>query len=119
MALSDEDKFRVVNHLGYSGKVLIEGSTHYNSIVNSRLNNLNAYIEDEVDSLLTQIDAAKVKLNSSPDSFKVKQVGDIHFNVQGGQSLISKEYKRLLTNLSNLLDIPSRIRSGLNVNVVQ
>ncbi len=118
MALSNEDKFRVVYSLGYAGKVLVVGSREYNSIINDRLADLDAFTQDAVEELLTKIDTSKTKLNTSSDDFKVKQVGDIHFNIKTGSSLINKEYKRLLKELSALLDIPLMVKTGTNFSVV-
>ena len=116
MALDSETKNKIVYYLGYPGKVLIPTSTHYNSIVNDRLLNLNSFIEDQVDDILAEVLVARTNLNNAPNSFKVKQVGDIHFNVDDGKSLASSEYRRLLKELSRLLDIPLR-GSGNNVNI--
>ena len=59
MALSEESKYKVLFHLCHSGKTLIEDSTHYNSVVASRLSNLNTYIEDQVESLLEELESTR------------------------------------------------------------
>jgi len=117
MSLTDETKHKVVFYLGYPGTVLIETATNYNSIIVDRLNNLNSYIEDQVDVTITKLEVARAALEGSPTSFKLKQVGEIHFNTEGGLSLAKSEYRRLMKELASLLDIPSQIGCGVNFGV--
>jgi hypothetical protein len=112
MALTDENKFRILKNLCYPSTTLDETSTNYNSIVNDRLNGLSSYAEEEVETLLGKIEVLDGKLESSPDSFKVKQVGEIHFNVNGGSALYRKELLRKRKQLATLLDIPNRCKGG-------
>jgi len=112
MSLSLESKHKVLYYLCYAGKTLIEGSTHYNSVVISRLTDLDSFIEDQVDSLITQLDAARTKLNATQNKGNVKRIGDIELDTDKTAEVISNEYKRLQNELSTLLDIPNKCRSG-------
>lgn len=111
MALSQEDKYRVIFALCHTGKILEPNSTHFNSVINDRLNNLNAFIESQVLSLLTKIEASKLALNSTGKD-NVKRIGDIELDTELGRPLKIRELNRLLSELSNLLDIPNRCKSG-------
>jgi hypothetical protein len=113
MALDAETKSNIIYYLGLPAKTLIESSTHYNSIIADRLNNLDANTEDIVESLLDEISTARTALKGAPNSFKVKQVGDIVFNTDSGKDLASSEYKRLRKELSDLLDIPLKSSSNM------
>lgn len=117
MALDLEQKNKIIYYLGLAGKTLIEDSTHYNSIVASRLKNLNVYIEDEVDTLLTDIDATRTRLKGTSTKGNVKRIGDIELDTNRSRSMVTTEYKRLIRELSSLLDIPSMNSFGSMSNV--
>ena len=112
MALTEGDKYRVIFALCHNGKVLIPTSTHYSSIIESRLLNLNTYIETQALALTTKIEAAKLLMESSPTKDNVKQIGDIVLDTERSRGLKQKELKRLLGELSQLLDIPNRCKVG-------
>jgi hypothetical protein len=111
MALSQEDKYRIIFSLCHTGKILIPSSTHYNSIVNDRLNNLDTFIEERALSLVAKIEQSKLNLESTQKD-NVKQIGDIHLDTTMSRSLKQKELSRLLSELSQLLDIPNRCKVG-------
>lgn len=112
MAFSDEDKFRIMFALCHEGKILIEGSTSYSKIIADRLENLNSFIEDRALTLVESIETMKGKLETGSLKDNVKQIGDIHLDTDKNRSLKQKELKRLLDELSKLLDIPNRCRVG-------
>lgn len=112
MALADEDKFRIIFALCHEGKVLIPGSTSYSQILANRLENLNAFIEDRAIELVDKIEAAKTLLESSGTKDNVKRIGDIELDTRYSRSNKQKELKRLLEELSQLLDIPNRCKVG-------
>ena len=112
MALSDDDKYRVIFALCHNGKILIPTSTHYNSIVADRLENLNTQIETQVLSLLTSIESLKTALTTGYGKDNVKRIGDIELDTTMSRSSKTKELSRLLDELSKLLDIPNRCRVG-------
>jgi hypothetical protein len=115
--LSQESKHKVLFYLCYSGKTIISGSTHYNSIVDSRLNGLNSFIEDQVIKLLDELDSTRDRLTQSMDKSNVIRVGDIELDSNKSISLINGEYKRLKNELSSLLDIPNSCKSGSTVRI--
>ena len=115
MALTDKQKHEVVRYLGWSGKTLISTSTHYNSIVNSRLINLNSIIEQQVVGLLARLDSIVEQMDAARCRFSASEVGDIVLNDKE-MAMLRKEYMRWLRELSDLLDIKIE-KSGLNPNV--
>ncbi len=117
MSLTDTQKQNVIFYLGWPGKTLIVGSTHYNNTVAVRLTNLNASIETQVASLLASILVMRTKYEASAARALVKKVGDIELNTEEHFSL-SKEYKRQLKDLSNLLDIPIINGGSINIAVI-
>lgn len=116
MALDTEQKTKILFHLGYPAKSIIVGSTHYDGILNSRLENLNGDTEDLVDSLLVDLDAVREKLITAQDIVKAKRVGDIELN-NGEIMQLRGEYRRLARELGELLDITMRRGGGRNVSV--
>jgi hypothetical protein len=117
MALTTEDKYKVIFALCYPGTVLDTDSVNFNSIIRDRLNIENSYVEDQARCLLGKIEMIKSKLEASPTKNNVKEIGDIVLDTGIGITLINKEYKRLLSELSMLLDIPSRCKTGRNISV--
>lgn len=106
--LSSEDKHRIVFALGYTGGVLDSSSVNYNSIINDRLNGLSQYTEERALSLVTKIENVKEKLESSITKNNVKRIDDIEFDTRTGDELTKKELKRLLKELSQVLDIANK-----------
>lgn len=104
--LSAEQKHDIVFYLGYAGSVLIPESTNYNSIINDRLNETNQIMEDQIDTLLSQISDGREKLLALQSQGKLKQVGDIVFNTDNNDRTLKNDHKRLLKELSSLLNIP-------------
>lgn len=112
MALSLEEKHRVIFALCHTGKILLPDSTHFDSIVNDRLDNLNSFIEERALALVQKIEGYKEKLETTATKDNVRRIGDIELDTTMSRSLKQKELKRLLNELSNLLDIPNRCSVG-------
>jgi len=119
MALSDSKKMKIITLLGWPGKTLVPASTHYNSLVHDRLENLTLEIETLVKATLTKIDAIDTKLVSSLGKAGLSRIGDIEFYGEG-QSFVDlkKERTRVLKELSNLLDIEYINKNNINVGVI-
>jgi hypothetical protein len=103
--LNDKEKTDVIYYLGYPGKVLIPTSTHYQNTINDRLNNLTADIEARVRELLRKLAKVDKQLEEAACRFSTLQVDDIRINPEE-RRLLSLERKRLLRELSSLIDIP-------------
>ncbi len=118
MSLSSETKHQILFFLGYPGKILIEDSTHFNRIVSNRLENLNIYIENQIEDLLAKIVVNRQNLVNTQVKGNVKSIGDIHLDTTRSRSMVDKEYKRCLKELSCLLDIDIVCKSnGSSINV--
>lgn len=112
MALSQEDKYRIIFALCHEGKILIPGSTSYSKILADRMENLNTFIEDRALQLVDSIEDYKSKLEASATKDNVKRIGDIELDTTRSRSSKMKELNRLLDELSKLLDIPNRCSYG-------
>jgi hypothetical protein len=113
MAFSLETKHEIIYLLGYPAKSIIEGSTHYNSIVADRLEDIDSFTQDNVESVLKEISSVRNKLTGLQDQGKLKQVGDIVFNVDNNDRTVKMEYKRLLKELSRYLDLPMKTGNSM------
>lgn len=117
MALSTVEKTQVIYLLGYPGKVLVEGSTHYDPTIARRLNDLTPEIEDIARACIADVETVKSRLLASQGRMLVKKVGDIELNTDENMNL-KGEYRRLLEQLATLLDIPNRVKGGGGVGIV-
>lgn len=118
MALSTSTKLKIVTNLGWPAKTLVVSSTHYNSMIADRLNNLTPEIETLVNAKLTLVETLNSKLTSSLGKAGLKRIGDIEF-FENGQAFIDlkNEKNRYLNELSDLLDIKKVKSGGVNVSV--
>jgi hypothetical protein len=112
MAFSSEDKHRVIFALCHTGKIIEPGSTHFNSIINDRLEGLNQFIEDRALALVQEIEDQKARVKAASSNGNVKRIGDIELDTNATIDLAYKELARLLDELSKLLDIPNNCRGG-------
>ena len=117
MALTSAQKANIVFYLGWPSKALVSGSTHYNTTIVTRLTDLDSDTETIVTALLTDIATARTKMAASQGRMLVKKVGDIELNTDEN-TLLVRDYRRLVNDLSVLLDIPVLRSGGVNVSVV-
>lgn len=117
MALSDSKKMKIITLLGWPAKTLISSSTHYNTLVVARLENLTPEAETIVKGYLTDIDAAADKLDKAIKRIGFKRISDIEFNNQEMGALRS-ERKKLIREMGDILDIAYVRQGGVNVGVV-
>lgn len=104
MALNDLQKHEIIRHLGWAAKSLLTDSTHYNSVIVSRLTNLNSTIEAQVAGVLSRLDAIEKQLDSARCRLTASEVGDIVTN-ENEIPMLRKEYWKWLRQLSDLIDI--------------
>ena len=116
MALSDDQRNAIIFYLGWPAKTIIVGSTHYDQTIVTRMTLLDPPVEGRVVSILLQLDAVQVKFTASTTRMLVRKVGDIELNTGEHQALY-KEYRRLLKDLSVLLDIPLQSKGGASIGV--
>lgn len=118
MALTTKMKLKIITQLGWPAKTIVVSSTHYNSLVVDRLNNLTPEIESLILSTVTSLDAVNTKLSVSLGKAGLKRIGDIEF-FEGGQAFIDlkNERNRYLNELSDLVDIKKVKSGGVNINI--
>ena len=117
MALSEEQRLKVILHLGYPATSIMPGSTDYSRGLMARLITLSPAAEVLVVTLLAKIDASQAKLEQSGSRMLVKRVGDIELNPDE-HNLLSREHRRLIRELSTILSIPSVGRgSSIGIHV--
>lgn len=110
MAFSLEQKHEILFLLGYPAKTIIESSNLYNSVIADRLDDIDNFTQDRVETILSEINQVRTKLTGLQDQGKLRRVGDIEFNVDSNDRTVKSEYRRLLKELASYLDIP--LRSG-------
>lgn len=86
------------------GKTLIPDSTHYNSYIFNRLQNLNSDIEAQTGLLLARLLEIDTVLRQSIYRMSTREVGDVKINSEE-RVLLRKEKMTLCRELSDLLDI--------------
>lgn len=116
MALTDTQKQSILMYLGYPAKSLLSDSTHFSSVVDSRLKNLSAEIETGVVSTLTRLAALETRLDSAACRLSAAKVDEIELNPKEIEGLRS-ERKRLIRILADYIDLPIRSKGGNMVGV--
>ena len=117
MALSPKEQSKIVQILGYGGKVIQVGSVLYDKIMNDRLNRLPPDAEDLVRGFITQILAIEVQMSAAPARLAASKVGDIETNHRE-LSMLRAERRRIGREMADFLDIPNQMSGGANVSVV-
>lgn len=115
MALTSAEKNKIVQLLGYGGKILQAGSVIYNKILNDRLNQLPADTEDIARGYLSQEAVIENQISCAPGRLIAQKVGDISLNNRELEDL-RRERKRIAKELAQHLDIPY-VGVSSNVNV--
>lgn len=116
MALTSAEQNKVVQLLGYGGKIIQVGSVIYNKILNDRLNQLPSDTETLVRSYLAQVAAIETQMNAAPARLAAKVVGDIQTNLDELQ-MLRAERKRIAREIAVHLDVPYRGVSGGGISV--
>lgn len=116
MALSDVEKQRILFLSGIAGKALIESSTHYNSVIASRLTNLSSEIELIVRQSLSRLAAIDTKIEQAACRLSASQVDSIRTNPEELYQL-RKERLKQIKELCAMLDIPVMRPGGVMVDV--
>lgn len=118
MSLDSQQQADVLFYLGWPGTTNLVGNTNYNKIVVDRMTQTTPEVDARVTSLLAEIESVRTKLTGSTGRALVKRVGDIELNT-GEAMLLKSDYKRLLRDLSSLLDIEMlRMGSGICIGLV-
>lgn len=116
MALTSQQQNKIVQLLGYGGKVLQAGSVIYDKVMNDRLHNLPPDTENEVVAYLAQVAVIETQMNQAPARLAAKEVQDLKMNLEELQ-MLRAERKRIAREISALVDIPYIASGGVNVGV--
>ena len=117
MALTDREKHKAVFYLGWSGQTLVVGSTHYNTVVNNRLDVTNIEICRIAKALLDKLAACDEQLEDAKCRLSASSVDNIKLNPEEINQ-IRKERLKCIRELSDHLDIPIVRSGGVNKSVV-
>lgn len=118
MAFTTQQKQDIVYYLGWPGKTILVDSTHYNSVVASRLINLIPEIEAQATSLVDRIKAIdKILSTGLLCRASTLEVGDIKINPEE-RHILRSERKKVIGELSDLLDIDVMKSGGTNISMV-
>jgi HAMP domain-containing protein len=117
VALSTKQKHRTIYYLGWPGLTLVSGSTHYNSVVNDRLANLNDEIEKLVKEILERLENLDKSLDEAKCRLTASKVDNIELNKDEIYHL-KKERMRQIRELSDHLDIPIMKTHGNTSTVI-
>lgn len=104
MALTDQEKAKIVLHLGWPAKTIITDSTDYSKTFSDRLNGLTSAFETEIRIILDKLLKNDDCLEEARLRLGAKKVGDIETR-EDEIFQLKKEKKRLTRQLSDLLDL--------------
>ncbi len=116
MALSDKEQYTVIRLLGWPAKTLVVGSTHYNSLIAARLSGLPAEVESDVRLLIERLEKLDEKLEGALCRASTKKVDNLELNPLE-MEVLRGERRRVLREISDLLDIPLMASGGVNISV--
>lgn len=117
MALSLQQQQDIIYYLGWPGKTLLVASTHYNSVIASRVVSLIPEIESRAIKLLTRIENIDRILEQALSRMSTLEVTDIKLDPNEAARL-RRERRIIINELSDLLDIEVMKSSGSNISVV-
>lgn len=119
MALTAKQKARTIYYLGWPGLTIVTSSTHFNSVVNDRLNvtDTEAEIERLVKELLTRLENCDDKLDKAKCRAAALSIDNLKLNPDEIR-ILKKERMRYVRELSDHLDIPIMKSSSNQVSIV-
>lgn len=116
MPLTSTQQNKVVQLLGYGGKVLQATSVIYDKVLADRLASLPTDTEALVVALLAQVASLETQISAAPGRLVAAQVDDLKVNMDEIPQLRS-ERRRVAKEIAVHLDIPFIAAGGQNVNV--
>ena len=116
MALTAKQKHDVLFRLGWSGKTLDPGSTHFSNIIADRLENLSIPMQSTVVGLLKRLDAIQEQMDEARCRMTAETVDGIKLN-KDEAAMLKKEFKRYMKELSTETSVPIVNKSSINIPV--
>jgi len=117
MAFTVQQQQDIIYYLGWPGKTILINSTHYNSVIASRLINLIPAIEAQANALVDRIKGIDKVLIASINRASTLEVQDIKLNPRERETLRA-ERKKIIGELSDLLDIDIMKSSNVSVSMI-
>jgi len=116
MALTSAQQNKVVQLLGYGGKVLQPGSVIYDKILADRLASLPTDTEAQVVSYLALVASLETQISEAPARLAASKVDDLTLNLEELQ-MLRAERRRVAREISQHLDIPMVASGGRSASV--
>lgn len=117
MAFTTQEQQDIIYYLGWPGKTILIDSTHYNSVIASRLVNLIPEIENQSRALIVRIKNIDVILVKSLNRASTVKIQDIELNPEE-RHILRAERKKVIWELSDLLDIDVMKSSGSSISMI-
>lgn len=118
MAFNTQQKQDIIYYLGWPGKTLLLNSTHYNSVIASRLDNLIPEIESQANTLVARIkEIDQILRTGSVNRASTLELQDIKLSDREMPRLRS-ERRTIIGELSDLLDVDVNKSGGTSISVV-
>ena len=116
MALTSTQQNKIMQLLGYGGKILQVGSVIYNQILNDRLTDLPTDTENQTILFLASVAVLEAQMLQAPARLAASSVDDLKMNLAELEMLRS-ERRRIAKEMAAHLDIPYQGGGGSNVTV--
>lgn len=104
MALSDFQKVRIIRHLGFSGKSLVQGTLHFKSQLAAALEDLDQFTEAALIQIADRIEKIDERLDCAYDRLSAIRVDEIQLRDDEIEKL-RNEKMRLIRELGRLIDV--------------
>jgi len=114
--LTSSEQNKIVQLLGYGGKVIQAGSVIYDKVMNDRLHQLPPDTETLVRTYLAQVAAIETQMNVAINRLTAEKVDTITLNRRELEDL-RRERKKIAREIAAHVDIPYIGNSGGSVSV--
>jgi hypothetical protein len=116
MPLTSAEQSKVVQLLGYGGKVIQAGSVIYDKVMNDRLNSLPPDTESLVRIYLGSVHSIECKIAEAPARLAAAAIDGLRMNLDE-LSMLRSERKKIAREIAALLDIPYVGTNGVSVGM--
>lgn len=111
--LTKEQKQKILIALCWPVSSIESGNVNFHSVINDRLNSVDdVFIEGQVQAMLEKIDSLQDSYSQAAIKGNIRRIDDIEFDTNQSSVIIKREENRLKKMISDMLDIPSKCRSG-------
>ena len=113
--LTKEQKQEILIALCWPVSTIERGNVNFHSVINDRLNSVDdVFVEGKVQAILEKINTLQDKYLGAANKGNIRRIDDIEFDTSVGNTSIKREENRLKKMLSDMLDIPSKCKSGMS-----